>query len=106
MRMRMRLAPSALMLATACLAGGCGPGGRSPTPSGATLFVHNCTLCHSVVGNESLHRQGGDLLGYRFSRQVLGQYTRQMPVRRPLSGAQLGSIVEYVYQAEQRGRTG
>lgn len=95
-----------LILAIACALGGCGASDNSNASSGATLFAHNCTLCHSLIGTESLHRQGGDLLGYRFSRQALAQYTRQMPVRRPLSSAQVTAIVEYVYRSEQRGREG
>lgn len=100
--MRMQLVLGASVLAIAGLLGGCGAGAGSQTASGRVLFAHNCTVCHSLIGNESLRRQGGDLLGYRFSRQVLTQYTRQMPVGRPLSSGQLGAIVEYVYQAEQR----
>ena len=100
--MRMQLVLGASVLAIASMLGGCGAGAGSQTASGRVLFAHNCTVCHSLIGNESLRRQGGDLLGYRFSRQVLTQYTRQMPVGRPLSSGQLGAIVEYVYQAEQR----
>ncbi|MGB0095845.1 MAG: cytochrome c [Solirubrobacteraceae bacterium] len=100
--MRMQLVLGASVLAIAGMLGGCGAGAGSQTASGRVLFAHNCTVCHSLIGNEWLHRQGGDLLGYRFSRQVLRQYTRQMPVGRPLSSGQLGAIVEYVYQAEQR----
>jgi hypothetical protein len=49
-----------------------------------------------LIGNESLHRQGGDLLGYRFSRRDLLEFVREMPVRRPLHPAQLAAIVNYV----------
>lgn len=102
--MRMRLVPGVSVVAIAGILGGCGAGAGAGAgvASGRVLFAHNCTICHSLIGNESLRRQGGDLLGYRFSRQVLTQYTRQMPVGRRLSSGQLGAIVEYVHQAEQR----
>jgi hypothetical protein len=60
------------------------------------LFAEDCSACHSLIGNESLHRQGGDLLGYRFSRRDLLEFAREMPVRHPLSPARLAAIVGYV----------
>jgi mono/diheme cytochrome c family protein len=64
------------------------------------LFAEDCSACHSLVGNESLHRQGGDLLGYRFSRRDLLEFTREMPVRHQLSRVQLAAIVDYVSAEE------
>jgi mono/diheme cytochrome c family protein len=64
------------------------------------LFAEDCSACHSLIGNESLHRQGGDLLGYRFSRRDLLEFTREMPVRHPLNPAQLAAIVGYVSAKE------
>jgi hypothetical protein len=60
------------------------------------LFAEDCSACHSLIGNESLHREGGDLLGYRFSRRDLLEFTREMPVRHPLGPVQLTAIVDYV----------
>jgi mono/diheme cytochrome c family protein len=71
--------------------------------SGAQVFVRECAVCHSVIGNESLHRQGGDLLGYRMTRQQLVEFTREMPLRRPLTRAQLTAVVDYVFALQQRG---
>jgi mono/diheme cytochrome c family protein len=79
-----------------------GCGGAASHPSGSHVFATDCAACHSVIGNESQHRVGGDLLGYRISRQELLQYTREMPVRRPLTRAQLTAVVDYVYSLQQR----
>jgi mono/diheme cytochrome c family protein len=76
-----------------------GCGGTHAEP-GAALFAHNCSMCHSLIGNESLRRQGGDLLGYRLSRPVLLQFAREMPARSPLSERQLGLIVDYIRQVQ------
>jgi hypothetical protein len=65
------------------------------------LFAENCSACHSLIGNESLHRQGGDLLGYRFSHRDLLEFVREMPVRHPLNPAQLAAIVGYVSSKER-----
>jgi mono/diheme cytochrome c family protein len=75
---------------------GCGSASRPRTASGKTLFAEDCSACHSLIGNESLRRQGGDLLGYRFSRRDLLEFAREMPVRHPLNPAQLAVIVRYV----------
>jgi mono/diheme cytochrome c family protein len=79
---------------------GCGASGPRRA-SGKTLFAEDCSECHSLLGNESLRRQGGDLLGYRFSRPDLLEFAREMPVRRPLSPAQLATIVDYVSGKER-----
>jgi len=65
------------------------------------LFAADCSACHSLIGNESLRRQGGDLLGYRFSHRDLLEFAREMPARRPLSPAQLARIVDYVSGRER-----
>jgi hypothetical protein len=69
------------------------------------LFAEDCSACHSLIGNESLRRPGGDLLGYRFSRRDLLEFAREMPVRRPLGPAQLAAIVDYV-SGEERSAGG
>jgi mono/diheme cytochrome c family protein len=79
---------------------GCGGTSRPRPASGKALFAEDCSACHSLIGNESLHRQGGDLLGYRFSRRDLLEFTREMPVRHPLNPAQLAAIVGYVSAKE------
>jgi mono/diheme cytochrome c family protein len=67
------------------------------------VFTQDCAVCHSVVGNESRHKQGGDLLGYRITRQELVQFTREMPVRHRLTGAELSAVVDYVFALQHRG---
>jgi mono/diheme cytochrome c family protein len=75
---------------------GCGSASHLSPASGKALFAEDCSACHSLIGNESLRRQGGDLLGYRFNRQDLLEFAHEMPVRRPLRPAQLEAIVDYV----------
>lgn len=65
------------------------------------VFAHACQSCHSLIGNESEHKQGGDLLGYDFSRQELISFTRVMPTR-PLSAAELNAVVDYVLRAQAK----
>lgn len=79
---------------------GCGSASRLSPASGKALFAEDCSACHSLIGKESLRRQGGDLLGYRFNRQDLREFAREMPVRRPLRPAQLEAIVDYVFGKE------
>lgn len=101
--MRRVIAAAAVAIAgtvTAC--GGTAP----PHPaSGAAVFGRDCSYCHSLIGNESQHRQGGDLLGYTLTRQQLLEQTRQMPVRKPLTAAELNAVVDYVQAMQQRART-
>jgi mono/diheme cytochrome c family protein len=86
---------------------GCGGGESiSQTSEAAAVFARHCSACHSLIGNESRHRQGGDLVGYRLSRQQLLEFTREMPTRRPLTSAQLEAVVDYVLKIQQRGSAG
>src|SRR4030088_282571 len=84
----------------ALVASGCGAGTGARPVSGAKLFSEECSVGHSVIGNESLHRQGGDLLGYRLTHQQLVLQVRQMPVKRPLSQTQLDAVVQYVWSLQ------
>jgi mono/diheme cytochrome c family protein len=95
-----------------CLAVGACGAGRSHTSStataavpggGAVVFAHSCSACHSLVGNESEHKQGGDLLGYRMTRSQLLGFTRVMPTK-PLTEAQLNAVVDYIRRAQARAR--
>jgi mono/diheme cytochrome c family protein len=88
------------LIAAACGVCGCGAGASHPT--GAQVFAEKCAACHSVIGNESRHRIGGDLLGYRISRRQLVQFTREMPVRKPLTRDELAAVVDYVFSLQQR----
>src|SRR5947209_118138 len=98
-----RALAAAATLAAAGLAG-CGSAVPARPVSGAAVFARECSLCHSLIGNESRHRPGGDLLGYTLTRRELLLQTRQMPVRESLSGAQLTAVVDYVAEMEQRAR--
>ena len=100
----MPVAVPAIGLVAALGVAGCGGASISQTSEAAHVFARNCSACHSLIGNESRHRQGGDLVGYRLSRQQLLEFTREMPTRRPLTSAQLQLVVEYVLGFEQRGR--
>ena len=94
----------AVSLVAACaVAGGCGRPGQPTAANGAAVFGKDCGSCHSLIGNESRHKQGGDLVGYALSRPVLLQFTREMPTRLPLDPSQLRAVVDYVLGAERRG---
>ena len=72
--------------------------------SGKEIFAHDCQACHSLIGNESLRKQGGDLLGIRLTSAQLLSFTRVMPTP-PLTAKQLQAVVDYVLRTQQRGRS-
>jgi mono/diheme cytochrome c family protein len=75
------------------------------TPSsGKEIFARDCQACHSLIGNESLRKQGGDLLGLRLTSAQLLSFTRVMPTP-PLTAKQLQAVVDYVLRTQQRGRS-
>ena len=78
---------------------GCGST-RSGPVSGMEVFAGSCAVCHSLIGKDSLHRQGGDLLDYRISRSSMTQFAREMPVRHRLTPAELATVVTYVERLE------
>ena len=86
--------------------GGASSHSRTPvtTPgvaaNGAVVFAQTCHSCHSLTGNESPHKQGGDLLGYRMSREQLVGFTRVMPTR-PLTSAELSAVVDYILRRQR-----
>ena len=94
----------AVAVAVAALAG-CGgsngPSGPARGPSGQAVFVRACQSCHSLSGHSSASQQGGDLRRFRSTRAQLVQFTREMPVRRPLTTAELRAVVAYVRAVEQ-----
>lgn len=83
---------------------GCGGSPQASAPTGRQLFAQDCSACHSLIGNESLRRQGGDLLHFVFTSRQLLSLAREMPVRRPLSAPALATVVSYVLDAERRAR--
>ena len=87
-------------LVSALLAAGCG---SAQPQSGAGLFAASCGHCHTLTGVDSPSHQGGDLLHLRLSRAQLLQFTREMPVRHPLTPAELSAVTSYVLAAERRG---
>ncbi|HET9103894.1 MAG TPA: c-type cytochrome [Solirubrobacteraceae bacterium] len=97
---------TAAVLATVALALVLVACGSSPapvaTPQGSALFKHNCSGCHSLTGHQSARDQGGDLLAARLPHAVALQYAREMPVRRPLTHAQLEAIVDYIAAVQRR----
>ncbi|MGI8573628.1 MAG: c-type cytochrome [Solirubrobacteraceae bacterium] len=78
--------------------------GGAGAASGAKVFAKDCSACHSLIGNESLHRQGGDLENFRISHRDLLLFTREMPTRRRLNPEQMMAVVAYVMAAEQHHR--
>lgn len=73
-----------------------GPGATA----GEAVFAHSCSACHSLIGNESLRKQGGDLLNYKLTESQLISFTRVMPAR--LTTAQLDAVVRYIMRAQAK----
>jgi mono/diheme cytochrome c family protein len=92
-----------LAMISASLAG-CSGSGSSRQPDGKALFAQSCSGCHSLSGARSPNRQGGDLLGFHFSRAVVLQFAREMPVPTPLSPSELRRVADYVVSVERGGR--
>lgn len=80
---------------------GCGRT-QAALPLGETVFDAGCRTCHSLIGNESLGRVGGDLLGYRLTRAEMIEFVREMPVRHPLGETQILAVSDYVLRLERR----
>jgi cytochrome c len=74
--------------------------------SGREVFARDCMSCHSLSGHGSPKQQGGDLLGVHLRRPVLVQFTAEMPVKRPLSKADLNAVVDYVIAVQRRSGQG
>lgn len=93
-----------LLLALALLTGGCGQAARPRQPSGAMVFRQECQVCHSLIGNESRRKDGGDLLGFRMTLSQMNTFVREMPVRHRLSSPQLRAVERFVLHAERSRR--
>jgi hypothetical protein len=96
-----RLACVGVLGLAGCGLAGCG-GAQPPAVSGAAVFAAGCRTCHSLIGDESLHRVGGDLLGYRLGRAEMLEFVRAMPVRHALSATQVTAVGDYVLGLERR----
>ena len=77
--------------------------GSPRAADGASLFTEDCAMCHSLTGRQSPRRQGGDLLALHTTRADMLEFVREMPVRHPLSAAQIGAVADYVRAVEARG---
>lgn len=97
----MRRALASVLVVSSALVCACGGSGHG-APRGAAVFAQDCRACHSLVGNESQRKQGGDLLGYRLTRQDLVQFSAEMPTPHRLSDSQLAAVVDYVLRAQQQ----
>jgi len=91
------------LLAISGILAGCGAASTARGPTGRALFAQDCSACHSLSGRESPRRQGGDLLGARLSPGVMLEFVREMPVRRPLSPADLAAVTDYVLSVQRHG---
>jgi mono/diheme cytochrome c family protein len=95
------------VLVAACAAvSACGGGGTSqhrahakPT-AGQALFIQACGACHTLTGHNDPRHQGGDLRDFHATRVQFLQLAGEMPVRRPLTSAQLQSVVAFVMAVE------
>jgi mono/diheme cytochrome c family protein len=95
-----------MLVLTAVIAAGCGGSGTGSgaAAAGAALFSRDCGFCHSLTGRQSPRHQGGDLLAYHMSRAEMLEFVREMPVRHPLSQAQLAAVADYVLAAQAKAR--
>lgn len=93
-----------LALIVALAVAGCGSTGAPQPTDGQQLFSQACGVCHSLTGRQSPRRQGGDLLALHAGRGAMLQFVEEMPVRRPLSPAQVRIVADYVLAVEARGR--
>jgi hypothetical protein len=96
------VAVALLSLAVAVALSGCGSSTPRAPPGGRAVFAAACGACHSLVGNESRHRHGGDLLGFRMRRADVFSFTREMPGAGRLSASALQAVSDYVFAAQQR----
>lgn len=87
-----------------CATAACGGGHARRQPDGQALFASACGACHTLSGVNAPMHQGGDLLGLHVSRSILLQFAREMPVRRPLTRAQLTTVTDYILALQQRSR--
>ena len=98
---RLVLAP---LLALAAALPACGSGQSGASPAGRALFQQACGTCHTLTGHNDPRHQGGDLLDFHATRSQMLQLAGEMPVRRPLSQAQLNALVRFV-MAMEAGRS-
>lgn len=89
----------AAVCAALCACGGAGSHG-SGAASGRPLFARACGACHTLTGRNDPRHQGGDLLGFHASPAQFTQLASEMPVRHPLSHAELQTVVRYVMSME------
>ncbi len=87
------------LAAVACAGCGVGPRESSQIAAGHKIFDGACAYCHTLTGHD-VQIGGGDLGDHRFSLADLESFTRAMPVRPRLSGAQLRAVAAYVRARE------
>jgi mono/diheme cytochrome c family protein len=95
----------AVLLASCGAVSACGGshGHAVASSEGRALFDQACGACHTLTGHNDPRHQGGDLRGFHASRAQLYQLAAEMPVRRPLSRAQLQTVVRFVMAVEAGG---
>lgn len=90
-----------LLLGLGAALPGCGgSSGATHGSSGRALFAQACGACHTLTGHNDPRHQGGDLLGFHATRAQFLQFAAEMPVRRPLSEAQLEAVVRFVRRVQ------
>lgn len=67
---------------------------------GQRLFAGACGGCHTIVGRNT-RSSGGDLGGEHLSVPDLESFTRVMPVRPPLTSAQVRAVAAYVSERQR-----
>ena len=76
----------------AVLIAGCGGHDR-----GRAVFERDCASCHTLSGRGAADLNGfGNLSGTRLDAATVASFVRIMPLRRPLSAADLRAVSAYV----------
>jgi mono/diheme cytochrome c family protein len=90
-----------VLVASCTAVSACGGGhGHAAASSGRALFDQACGACHTLTGHNDPRHQGGDLRAFHATSSQFLQLAGEMPVRRPLSRGQLGTVVRFVRAVE------
>ena len=75
--------------------------GASTASPGKKIFDRACAHCHTLTGHDT-KADGGDLAIGSLTAEQVASFTRVMPVRQPLTSAEIGLVARYVAQSERR----
>ncbi len=73
--------------------------GASTASPGRAIFDRACAHCHTLTGHDT-KADGGDLAIGSLTAAQVASFTRVMPGRRRLTGAEITLVARYVAHAE------